>query len=232
MTRDSGIVLQPQRELQNVQKRTTMVQKLFPNSSPRDTYRNTCIHTESSRCICISASSCLCVLIVCTWMWLSILLNVLPQKDLPWHVFQLVLAVTKAAVCERVWHSWGKAREQAISSKINCNLLLLNWPKVRPVQALAYDRLLIIWSNGLFLAKPQLPGDSTHQSQSFVIFRPVLFFKGEVGVGRGVPLKSPVECLALSSPFMGTIPFWSPTTLKAPYYLQFQRRRPGVREVE
>lgn len=48
-------------------------------------------------------------------------------------------------------------REQAISSKINCNLLLLNWPKVHPVHTLAYDRLLIIWPNGLFLVKPQFP---------------------------------------------------------------------------
>lgn len=60
-------------------------------------------------------------------------------------------------LCVRVWHSWGKAREQAISSKINCNLLLLNWPRVRPIHALAYDRLLIIWSSGLFLVKLQFP---------------------------------------------------------------------------
>lgn len=35
-------------------------------------------------------------------VWMSMLVHVLPQKDLPCHVFQWVLAVTKAAVCETV----------------------------------------------------------------------------------------------------------------------------------
>lgn len=68
------------------------------------------------------------------------------------------------------------------------------------------------WSNHSSLR------DSAHQSQSPVIFGPALF-KGEVGVGRGVPLESPAECPALPSLSMGMISFWSLVTLKARYYL-------------
>ena len=164
---------------------------------------------------------------------MSMLANVLPQRDLPCHVFQLVLAVTKAAVCETVWHSWGKAREQAISSKINCNLLLLNWPKVHPVQALAYDRLLIIWSNGLFLVKPQFPLGLCLSVPALCNLQTGTLFKGEVSAGSGNPQGAPAECLALGSLSIGIISFSGPQPpLKARNDLWFLRRKPELREVE
>lgn len=154
-----------------------------------------CVYPHGYRYICISAWS--RVFIVCVCAWLSISLNILLQRDLTCHMFQLVLAVTKTAVCERVWHSWGKAREQAISSKINCNLLPLNWPMVRPVPSISIWQTfnhLVKWPGFFFfffLVKPQFPLGLCQSVPELCHLKTCSLFKGEVKVGRGETLGTP-----------------------------------------
>lgn len=140
-------------------------------------YINT--YTLRYRSICISACSRVRIFVVCVcvWLWMSILLKILPQKALPCHVFQLVLAMTKAAV----WESVTQLTKGKRTSNFFENQLQFTPTKL----AQGPPRLSIsIWQTFNHLVKWPIFGQTTVssgtacQSQSCVSFKPAVSLKG------------------------------------------------------
>lgn len=127
--------------------------------------------------------------VVCVQVWMSMLLNILPQKHLPWHVFRLVLAVTKAAVWESVTQlRKGKRTSNFFENQLQFTPTKLAQGPPRPS--------ISIWQAFNHLVKQPIFGQTT--APSGTLPGPELcnlqthpLFKGEVNVGRGVPGASP-----------------------------------------
>lgn len=162
---------------------------------------------------------------------MSILFNILPQKGLPCHVSQMVLAVTKAAVCESVT----QLRKGKRTSNFFENQLQFTPTKL----AQGPPRSSIsIWQTFNHLVKWPIFGQTAGPSGTLPIcpelsdLQTCALFKGEVSVGRGKPLGAPAECPPWAACSWALFPLGPQPPLRARTLLRFPRWKPELREVE